>query len=274
MDGKTLSTNLISQAKTLKDGKKVPCLAVILAGENPASHVYVKNKIKIFKEAGFDSQSYIISSDEISEEKIISLILSLNKDKNVDGILVQLPLPKTINTEKILNAISPHKDVDGFLAHSIGTLATGEFTNAIACTPFGILAMLVSYGIEISGKNSVVVGRSNIVGKPMSLLLLSSDATVTMAHSKTKDLKQICKNADILIAAAGQPELIDKSYIKENAVIIDVGIHRKENGKLCGDVHSNVKEIAYSLSPVPGGVGPMTIAMLMLNTALAAWAKD
>ncbi len=274
MNGKALSAQFISQAQTLRNGKKIPCLAVILAGDNPASHVYVKNKIKIFNEAGFESQSFYLSSADTSEEKIISIIHKLNNDKNVDGILVQLPLPKNVNVEKILNEILPEKDVDGFLAQSIGSLATGEFTHAIACTPFGVLAMLYSYGVEISGKNAVVVGRSNIVGKPMSLLLLSADATVTIAHSKTKQLKEICQNADILIAAIGKPEFIDKSYIKKNAVVVDVGIHRKENGKLCGDVHTNVTEVAQALSPVPGGVGPMTIAMLMLNTALAAWAKN
>ena len=197
----------------------------------------------------------------------------MNFDGNVDGILVQLPLPKKLNSEKILNTIIPQKDVDGFQTHNIGSLATGEFNGAIACTPFGIMAMLYSYGITISGKNAVVIGRSNIVGKPMGLLLLSADATVTLAHSKTKNLNEICKNADILVAAAGQSQMITKDFIKPGAIVIDVGIHRKENGKLCGDVHDNVKEIASALSPVPGGVGPMTIAMLMVNTAIAAWLK-
>ncbi|APJ05102.1 bifunctional methylenetetrahydrofolate dehydrogenase/methenyltetrahydrofolate cyclohydrolase [Silvanigrella aquatica] len=274
LDGKILSANFVEQSQNLRRDKKIPCLAVILIGEDSASKVYVNNKIKIFKEAGFESKSFLISSDEAHEEKIIELIQTLNHDKQIDGILVQLPLPKGLNTEKILNSITLSKDVDGFLAHNLGSLATGEFKNAIACTPFGIMAMLFTYGIPLSGKNAVVVGRSNIVGKPMSLLLLSADATVTIAHSKTQNLKQLCQNADILIAAAGQPEFITSEYIKSGAVVIDVGIHRKSDGKLCGDVGFDVKNIAGALTPVPGGVGPMTIAMLMLNTALSAWNKN
>ena len=273
LDGKLLSNHFVAQAQNLRSARKIPCLAVILAGDNPASQVYVKNKIKIFNEAGFQSQSFFIHKDESNYEKLFQIIDKLNCDNNVDGILVQLPLPKNLNTEIILNRILPQKDVDGFLAHNLGTLATGELNSAIACTPFGVMALLYAYGINPSGKNVVVIGRSNIVGKPMSLLLLSADATVTMCHSKTQNLKQFCQNADILIAAAGQPEMVTKEFIKPNAVVIDVGIHKKENGKLCGDVHSNVTEIASAISPVPGGVGPMTIAMLMLNTALAAWNK-
>lgn len=273
LDGKALSVNFIEQAQKLRLGKKIPCLAVILAGEDPASQVYVNNKIKIFKESGFESQSFFISNSEATEEKLFTIIENLNNDININGILVQLPLPKSLNTEKILNYISPKKDVDGFLAHNLGSLATGEFHSAIACTPFGIMVMLATYGINPSGKNAVVVGRSNIVGKPMGLLLLSANATVTIAHSKTQNLKEICKNADILIAAAGQPEMITKDFVKPGAIIIDVGIHRKVDGKLCGDVHHDARTVASAISPVPGGVGPMTIAMLMLNTALSAWEK-
>ncbi|KAB8036095.1 bifunctional methylenetetrahydrofolate dehydrogenase/methenyltetrahydrofolate cyclohydrolase [Silvanigrella paludirubra] len=273
LDGKLLSSHFVTQAQNLRSGRKIPCLAVILAGDNPASQVYVNNKIKIFKEAGFESQSFFISKEESTEKKLFQTIDMLNKDDNVDGILVQLPLPNGLNTENILNRILPQKDVDGFLAHNLGTLATGELNSAIACTPFGVMALLYAYGIDPSGKNTVVIGRSNIVGKPMSLLLLSADATVTIAHSKTQNLIQICQNADILVAAAGQPEMVTKDFIKKDAIVIDVGIHRKENRKLCGDTHQNVKEIASALTPVPGGVGPMTIAMLMLNTALAAWNK-
>ncbi len=273
LDGKSLSANFVGQAQKLRLGKKVPCLAVILAGEDPASQVYVNNKIKIFKDSGFESQSFFISISDAKEEKFFDIISKLNLDENVDGILVQLPLPKGLNTEKILNYISPKKDVDGFLAHNLGSLATGEFNSAIACTPLGIMAMLYTYGIDPSKKHAVVIGRSNIVGKPMSLLLLSADATVTIAHSKTQNLKEICKNADILIAAAGQPEMVTKDFVKPDAVVIDVGIHRKVNGKLCGDVQQDVKSVASAMSPVPGGVGPMTIAMLMLNTALSAWEK-
>lgn len=273
LDGKMLSTHFVTQAQNLRAEKKIPCLAVILAGDNPASQVYVNNKIKIFKEAGFESQSFFIPKEEASEKKLFQMIDELNLDSNVDGILIQLPLPNGLNTDKILNRILPQKDVDGFLAHNIGTLATGELNSAIACTPFGVMTLLYAYGINPSGKNAVVIGRSNIVGKPMSLLLLTSDATVTIAHSKTQNLAHICRNADIIIAAAGQPEMVTKDFIKKDAIIVDVGIHRKENGKLCGDVDQSVKEIASAITPVPGGVGPMTIAMLMLNTALAAWNK-
>lgn len=274
LNGKLLSNNLIEQAQKICIGKKKPCLAVILAGEDPASKVYVNQKIKAFNDAGFESQCYFFTNSDATEENIYNVILKLNSDNNVDGILVQLPLPKNLNAQKIINFISPKKDVDGFLAHNIGNLALGNFNGSIACTPFGIMTLLYAYGINPSGKHTVVVGRSNIVGKPMGLLLLSADATVTIAHSKTKNLLEICKMADILIVASGQPEMITKDYIKQNAVIIDVGIHRKNDGKLCGDVHHNVKEIASALSPVPGGVGPMTIALLMINVAIAAWEQN
>ncbi len=274
LDGKILSSHFINQAQLLRNNRKSPCLAVLLIGDNPASKVYVNNKIKIFKEAGFLSETFFLAEAETSEKQVIQLLEQLNTNINIDGILVQLPLPKKYNSEAILNSIAPQKDVDGFLAHNMGSLATGELNTAIACTPFGIMAMLHSYGVSISGKHAVVIGRSNIVGKPMGLLLLTDDATVTIAHSKTQNLNKICKEADIVIAAAGQPEMITKDYISPNTVIIDVGIHRKNDGKLCGDVNPNVKEVASALSPVPGGVGPMTIAMLMLNTALAAWNKD
>lgn len=272
LDGKVLSQHFIEQAKNLVSKKKiVPKLVVILVGENPASQVYVNNKIKLFREAGFDSQSFIYKSNETNEEDLVTLINTLNTENDVHGILVQLPLPPQFNQEKILNAISPKKDVDGFLAQNIGALACGDFTHAIACTPFGIMALLYSYGVQVEGRHAVVVGRSNIVGKPMGLLLLGANATVTFAHSKTKNLKEICQSADILIAAAGKAELITKDFVKPGCVVVDVGIHKKSDGKLCGDVHQNVKEVASALTPVPGGVGPMTIAMLMVNTSLAAW---
>lgn len=272
LDGKALSQQFVLQAKTLLAQKKiVPKLAVILIGENPASKVYVNNKIKLFQESGFESQSYIYNSSEVTEENIISLVNILNNDTSVHGILVQLPLPAGFNQEKILNVISPKKDVDGFLPQNMGALACGDFSHAIACTPFGVMALLSAYGISLEGKHAVVVGRSNIVGKPMGLLLLGANATVTFAHSKTQNLQEICKSADILIAAAGKPELITKDFIKPGCVVVDVGIHKKADGKLCGDVHPNAREIASALSPVPGGVGPMTIAMLLVNTCLGAW---
>ncbi|WGL59477.1 bifunctional 5,10-methylenetetrahydrofolate dehydrogenase/5,10-methenyltetrahydrofolate cyclohydrolase [Pigmentibacter sp. JX0631] len=271
LDGKKLSNNFVQQSQALISARKIPCLAVILVGSDPASKVYVNNKIKIFKEAGFLSKSFILNEADYSEQDIINLIISLNKDENIDGILVQLPLPKKYNSINILNTIDSHKDVDGFLAHNMGSLATGEFNTAIACTPFGVMVLLHAYGIQLAGKHAVVIGRSNIVGKPMGLLLLSDDATVTLAHSKTKNLKEICKSADVIVAAAGQPEILTSDYVSNGAIVVDVGIHRKIDGKLCGDVHSSVKEKASALTPVPGGVGPMTIAMLLLNTALSAW---
>lgn len=272
LNGKALSQHFVEQAKILVAEKQIiPTLAVILIGENPASQVYVNHKIKLFGEAGFASKSFFYKSDEISENELITLIEKLNNTSNVHGILVQLPLPPQFNQDKILNVISPKKDVDGFLVQNIGALACGDFTQAIACTPFGIMALLYSYGIDVAGKHAVVVGRSNIVGKPMGLLLLGANATVTFAHSKTLNLKEICQTADILLVAAGKPELITKDFIKPGCVVVDVGIHKKSDGKLCGDVHNNVKEIARALTPVPGGVGPMTIAMLMVNTALGAW---
>ena len=272
LNGKALSQHFVEQAKNLVAKKKiVPKLVVILVGENPASQVYVNNKVKLFREADFESQSFTYKSNETTENDLITLINTLNNENDVHGILVQLPLPVQFNQDKILNTISPKKDVDGFLPQNIGALACGDFTHAIACTPFGIMALLYSYGIEIEGKHAVVVGRSNIVGKPMGLLLLGANATITIAHSKTQNLKEICQSADILIAAAGKPELITKDYIKPGCVVVDVGIHKKSDGKLCGDVHQNAKEVARAITPVPGGVGPMTIAMLMVNTSLGAW---
>ncbi|MES2614989.1 MAG: bifunctional 5,10-methylenetetrahydrofolate dehydrogenase/5,10-methenyltetrahydrofolate cyclohydrolase [Bdellovibrionota bacterium] len=272
LDGKLLSQHFVQQAKMLVSQKKiVPKLAVILVGENPASQVYVNNKIKLFREAGFESQSYFYKGNEISEQALIECIEALNHDEGVHGILIQLPLPAHFNQDKILSAISAKKDVDGFLAQNIGALACGHFSQAIACTPFGVMALLYSYGIPVEGRHAVVVGRSNIVGKPMGLLLLGANATVTFAHSKTSNLKEICQSADILIAAAGKPELITKDFVKPGCVVVDVGIHKKSDGKLCGDVHQNAREVASAMSPVPGGVGPMTIAMLMVNTSLAAW---
>lgn len=272
LDGKALNQEFVAQAKKLVSKKGiVPCLAVILIGEDPASQIYVHNKMKLFREAGFESKSFSYKSSEIDENGLLKLIHTLNADSNTHGILVQLPLPPTFSQEIVLGAISPQKDVDGFLPANMGALACGDFTHPIACTPFGVMALLSAYGIEASGKHAVVVGRSNIVGKPMGLLLLAADATVTYAHSKTTNLKEVCQSADILIAAAGKPELITSEFTKPNAVIVDVGIHRKDDGKLCGDVHHQVKKNAFALTPVPGGVGPMTIAMLMVNTALAAW---
>ena len=272
LDGKALSQNFVSQAKALVSQKKItPTLAVILVGEDPASQVYVKNKIKLFHDAGFESKSFVYAANAVTQEELMALIQVLNKDNSIHGILLQLPLPASLDGEKIGRTIAPQKDVDGFLPQNMGSLTCGDFSQAIACTPFGIMALLCSYGIALEGKHAVVVGRSTIVGKPMGLLLLAANATVTFAHSKTKNLGDLCRSADILVVAAGKPGLITKNEVQPQAIVVDVGIHRKENGFLCGDVHENVKEVASALTPVPGGVGPMTIAMLMVNTSLSAW---
>lgn len=274
LNGKTCAAHFVEQAKQLRAGKKTPCLAVILAGENKASQVYVNNKLKMFHEAGFASRLFSFTSQETNVTKLLALIAQLNTDSSVDGILLQLPLPAHMSQAEqqgVLNAIAAHKDVDGFLAQNIGSVATGEFAGSIACTPFGVSVLLAAYGIELASKHVVVVGRSNIVGKPMGLLCLSQHATVTYVHSRTQNLQEVCARADVLIAAAGQPELIVPAFVKKGAIVIDIGIHKKEDGKLTGDVHPSVQHVASAMSPVPGGVGPMTVAMLLVNTALCAW---
>lgn len=268
IDGKKISAEIKDELKvkvnSLKEKGITPCLAVILVGNDPASTVYVGNKKKACEYIGIDSLSYELSEDT-SEGELLSLINRLNNDEKVNGILVQLPLPKTINEKKILNAINPEKDVDAFHPVNVGKLMIGE-ESFLPCTPAGIIQLLKRSNIEISGKNCVVIGRSNIVGKPMGILLLKENGTVTIAHSKTENLKDICKNADILVAAVGKPKMITSDYVKNGATVIDVGIHRMENGKLCGDVDfDDVVNIAGAITPVPGGVGPMTIAMLMDN---------
>ena len=243
-------------------------LAVILVGENPASQVYVKNKITATEYVGMKSLSFYLPEDA-SFDEVSQTVKKLAEDKDVDGILVQLPLPKHLDENEILSLIPAEKDVDGFLSENVGRLVLGLPTT-VACTPFGVLKMLQSENIELCGKNAVVLGRSNIVGKPMAMLLLKENCTVTMCHSKTQNLKDVCKNADILVAAIGKPKFVTADMVKEGAVVIDVGINRTENG-LVGDVDfENVKEVASYISPVPGGVGPMTIAMLLENTYLSA----
>ncbi len=239
-------------------------LAVIQVGDDPASSVYVNNKKKACAYIGIRSVSYELA-EETTEEELLSLIDKLNRDASINGILVQLPLPSQIREEQIIRAIDPNKDVDGFHPENVGRLVT-EGKGFVSCTPAGIIQLLKRSGVEISGKNCVVVGRSNIVGKPMALLMLREDATVTVAHSKTQNLKELCRQADILIVAIGKPQYITADYVKEGAVVIDVGIHRGEGKKLCGDVkYDEVFPSASAITPVPGGVGPMTIAMLMNN---------
>lgn len=268
IDGKKISQEIKDELRekvaSLKNEGREAALAVILVGNDPASTVYVGNKKKACEYIGIRSQSYELA-EETSEEELLELIEKLNQDDSVNGILVQLPLPKHICEDKIIRAISPQKDVDGFHPQNVGKLVIGE-EGFVPCTPAGIILMLKRSGIEIEGKNCVVVGRSNIVGKPMALLMLRENATVTVAHSRTQNLKEICRQADILIVAIGKPRFITAEYIKEGAVVVDVGIHRDENNKLCGDVkYDEVAEHTSAITPVPGGVGPMTIAMLMHN---------
>lgn len=246
-------------------------LAVVLASSDPASKVYVNHKIKAFKEAGMHSSLYEIPEELVSESGLVELICQLNDDPNVHGILVQLPLAKGISQTKIIESIRPEKDVDGFSNHNVGLLHQGRLEKALLpCTPAGVIALLGLYGISIAGKHAVVVGRSGIVGRPMSGLLLHEDATVTVAHSKTAHLEKVCREADILVVAAGRRGLVSRNAIKPGAVVVDVGMHRLPDGKLCGDVDPAAAHSASYFTPVPGGVGPMTIAMLLLNTLRAA----
>ena len=247
----------------------VPGLAVVLAGDDPASKVYVGRKAKACAEAGFLSREYKLSAD-VGEAELLALIRDLNNDPQIHGILVQLPLPKHIATDKIIAAIDPSKDVDGFHPANVGRLVTGS-PLFVPCTPRGIMELIARTGISLSGKDAVVIGRSNIVGKPMALLLLAQNATVTMCHSKTRDLPAAARRADVLIAAIGKPRMITADMVKEGAAVIDVGVNRLENGKLAGDVaFDEVAPKTSAITPVPGGVGPMTIAMLMKNTLDAA----
>ncbi len=272
IDGKAISQaikdEVKAEAEKLSETGRKPCLAVILVGSDPASAVYVGNKKKACEYCGFDSVS-IEMPEETTEEEVLKKIAELNGDKNVDGILVQLPLPKHINEDNVILAIDPSKDVDGFHPVNVGNLLIGR-DGFVSCTPAGIIELLKRSDVDIQGKECVVVGRSNIVGKPMAVLMLRENATVTVCHSRTKDLKEVTKRADILIVAVGKPRLITKEYVKDGAVVIDVGIHRTENKKLCGDVDfDDVCERTSLITPVHGGVGPMTIAMLMKNTLIS-----
>lgn len=277
IDGKKISQvikdELKEKVERLKAEGKQAALAVIQVGNDPASSVYVNNKKKACAYIGIESLSYELP-EETTEQELLALVERLNQDETVHGILVQLPVPKHIDADKIIQTISPKKDVDGFHPQNVGNLVIGE-KGFVSCTPAGIIQLLKRSNIEISGKNCVVVGRSNIVGKPMALLMLRENATVTIAHSKTRNLKELCKTADILIVAIGKPQFITAEYVKEGAVIIDVGIHRDENNKLCGDVKfDEVEPLASAITPVPGGVGPMTIAMLMNNCVEAMEANE
>lgn len=273
LDGKALAAEIRSEVKTqvaaLVEKGVCTALAVILVGDDSASQVYVRNKIKACADTGIRSLEFRMPA-ETTQQELLAKIAELNADENVDGILVQLPLPKQINADAVISAINPAKDVDGFHVANAGALVTGK-QGFVPCTPFGVMRLIEKSGVDPRGKSAVIVGRSNIVGKPMALLLLAADATVTVAHSRTSDLSAVTRNADILVAAVGRAKLIKADMVKPGAVVIDVGMNRDETGKLCGDVDfAEVKEIAGSITPVPGGVGPMTIAMLMQNTVLAA----
>lgn len=268
IDGKKISQEIKDELKIraaeLKSQGIRRCLAVIKVGDDPASGVYVNNKKKACEYVGIESLSYELPGDT-AEAELLKLIGELNGRADVNGILVQLPLPAQINEDKVLLSIAPEKDVDGFHPVSVGNLSIGR-PGYVSCTPAGVIQLLKRSGIEIAGRECVVVGRSNIVGKPMSMLLLRENATVTVCHSRTKNLQEVTKRADILVVAVGKPKFITADYVKEGAVVIDVGIHRGENGKLCGDVDfDSVAPHTAAITPVPGGVGPMTIAMLMHN---------
>lgn len=273
LNGKELSNIIKDDLKKvvsdMKSQSKTVCLAVIQVGDNPASSVYVKNKRNACEYIGIDSKIYNFR-ENIAQDYIIDLIKTLNEDDSINGILVQLPLPKHLDEYAIISAINPAKDVDGFTKMNVGAAFLGH-KSLISCTPLGVLNILQHYNIDIAGKECVVVGRSNIVGKPMAMLLLQNNGTVTVCHSKTQNLKEVCKRADILVCAIGKPKFFDRDYVKEGAVVIDVGIHRQEDGKLCGDVNfDDVKDIVSAITPVPNGVGAMTVAMLMYNCVEAA----
>lgn len=268
IDGKEIAMQIKDELKQMAAKKKAEgvevSLAVIQVGNDPASSVYVRNKKKGCEYVGIRSLSYELP-EETTQEELLSLIRELNGRKDVNGILVQLPLPSHIHEDTVIQTIDPKKDVDGFHPQSVGALCIGE-KGFVSCTPAGIIQLLKRSGIEIEGKECVVLGRSNIVGKPMALLLLRENATVTIAHSRTKNLKEVTGRADILIVAVGKPKMITREYVKEGAVVIDVGINRDENNKLCGDVDfEDVAPVCSAITPVPGGVGPMTIAMLLNN---------
>ncbi len=269
IDGKAVSQQVKDEirAEIERDGLSIG-LAVVIVGNNQASRVYVNNKKKACEVCGIKSYEYALP-EETTEEQLLELVDTLNEDKNINGILVQLPLPKQINEEKIIERISPEKDVDAFHATNVGKIMIGNYA-FLPCTPAGVMELIHSTGTEISGKECVVIGRSNIVGKPMAMLLLHENATVTICHSRTKDLAEVCRRADILVSAVGKADFVTADMVKKGAVVIDVGMNRNAEGKLCGDVkYDEVEPKASYITPVPGGVGPMTIAMLMKNTLMA-----
>lgn len=273
IDGKIVSANVKQQVKLenqkLMDMGITTGLAVVIVGDDPASRVYVNNKKKACEVVGFKSFEYALPQ-ETTQSQLLELVQALNQDDNINGILVQLPLPKHIDETAIIKAISPDKDVDAFHPINVGKIMVGDYA-FLPCTPAGVMELIKSTGVDLTGKDCVVIGRSNIVGKPMAMLLLHSNGTVTICHSKTKDLKSICLNADVIVASVGRPNFVTADMVKQGAIVIDVGINRMADGKLCGDVDfAEVSKKAGYITPVPGGVGPMTIAMLMKNTLTAS----
>ena len=274
IDGKKVSAEVKEEVRKQVEQLQAehgitPGLAVVIVGDDPASRVYVNNKKKACEVVGFKSEEYALPA-QTTQEELLELVHTLNEKKDINGILVQLPLPKHLDDKAVIEAINPQKDVDAFHAVNVGKIMLGEY-DFLPCTPAGVMEMLHNYNIDVNGKNCVVIGRSNIVGKPMAMLLLHENATVTICHSRTQNLAEVCARADILVAAVGKPKFVTPDMVKEGAVVIDVGMDRDENGKLCGDVDFEaVKEKCSYITPVPGGVGPMTIAMLMKNTIKAA----
>ena len=271
IDGKAYALQLRERLKIkITERDKTPGLAVVIVGSDPASQIYVRNKIKACAEVGIRSYSYELP-ETATQKELETLLDALATDSQVDGILLQLPLPKGFDAEAAMSKIPFEKDVDGFSAQNLGLLTLHK-ERMVACTPLGVMKLLENEGVELSGKHAVVLGRSDTVGKPMAMLLLNANATVTVCHSKTKDIREICKTADILVSAVGKAKFVTADMVKQGAVVIDVGMNRDETGKLCGDVDfESVKEKCSLITPVPGGVGPMTITMLMYNTALAAF---
>lgn len=273
IDGKAISAAVLAdvaaEVKELKEKSIVPGLAVIIVGDDPASRVYVNNKKRACANAGIYSEEFALPADTTQDE-LLALVASLNGRSDINGILCQLPLPEHIDDKAVIAAISPMKDVDAFHAANVGHIMIGDY-NFLPCTPAGVMELLRRSDVEAAGKNCVVIGRSNIVGKPMAMLLLHANGTVTICHSRTRNLKEVCAGADILVAAVGKAKFVTADMVKPGAAVIDVGMNRDENGKLCGDVdYEAVEPVAGWITPVPGGVGPMTIAMLMKNTLMAA----
>lgn len=273
LDGKAVSAavkeQVTEETAALKEKGIVPGLAVVIVGDDPASHVYVNNKKRACAQVGFHSEEYALPA-QTTQEELLALVGTLNKKPDVNGILVQLPLPSHLDEKSVIESIDPKKDVDAFHASNVGKIMIGDY-HFLPCTPAGVMELLKSEKIDVCSKNCVVIGRSNIVGKPMAMLLLHQHGTVTICHSRTKNLREVCAQADILVAAVGIAKFVKGDMVKEGAVVIDVGMDRDENGKLCGDVDfAQVEPKASYITPVPGGVGPMTIAMLMKNTLMAA----